>query len=157
RCGALLSADRRARAHRHPGAAPRRRAATAQPLGRGPEGRRLAYLGCGCRGAFRPDRHNCAAGVSILVLMYHGVERRSGPLFVEPGLFAEHVAVIAESGLPVLTVGEVGALLRDGRLPARAVALTFDDGFASVVEHAAPLLHERGLRATVFCVTGHLG
>jgi peptidoglycan/xylan/chitin deacetylase (PgdA/CDA1 family) len=89
--------------------------------------------------------------------MYHGVEQRSGPLFVEPRLFAEHVAVIADSGLPVLTVGEVGELLRDGRLPARAVALTFDDGFASVVEHAAPLLLERDLRATVFCVAGRLG
>jgi peptidoglycan/xylan/chitin deacetylase (PgdA/CDA1 family) len=95
--------------------------------------------------------------MSVLILMYHGVEPRPGPLFVEPELFAEHVAVIAASGLPVLTVGEVGDLLRDGRLPERAVALTFDDGFASVVDEAAPLLLEHGLRATVFCVAGRLG
>lgn len=95
--------------------------------------------------------------MSVLILMYHGVERRPGPLFVEPELFAEHVAVIAASGLPVLTVGEVGDLLRDGGLPERAVVLTFDDGFASVVDEAVPLLLEGGLRATVFCVAGRLG
>jgi peptidoglycan/xylan/chitin deacetylase (PgdA/CDA1 family) len=95
--------------------------------------------------------------MSVLILMYHGIEQRPGPLFVEPQLFAEHVAAIAESGLPVLTVGEVGELLLAGRLPPRAVALTFDDGFASVVDGAAPILLERGMRATVFCVAGRLG
>ena len=44
-----------------------------------------------------------------------------------------------------------------GRVPARAVAITFDDGCASVARTAAPLLAERGLTATVFCVAGHLG
>jgi peptidoglycan/xylan/chitin deacetylase (PgdA/CDA1 family) len=32
--------------------------------------------------------------------------------------------------------------------------LTFDDGYRSVLEHAAPLLEERGLPATVFVTTG---
>src|SRR5205085_1888546 len=49
-----------------------------------------------------------------------------------------------------------GALARD-ELPARAVAITFDDGAASVASTAVPLLAERGLTATVFCVAGHLG
>lgn len=89
--------------------------------------------------------------------MYHGVEQRPGPLFVEPTVFAEHVDVIAASGLPVLTVGEVGERLRDGRLPRLGVALTFDDAFTSVVEEAAPRLLKRDLRATVFCVAGRLG
>jgi peptidoglycan/xylan/chitin deacetylase (PgdA/CDA1 family) len=95
--------------------------------------------------------------MSVLILMYHGVERRQGPLFVEPELFAQQMTAVAASGLPVLTVGEVGERLREGTLPDAAVALTFDDGFASVVEEAAPKLLERGLRATVFCVAGRLG
>ena len=37
------------------------------------------------------------------------------------------------------------------------LAITFDDGFASVTENAAPALDERGMPATVFCVAGHLG
>ena len=64
---------------------------------------------------------------------------------------------IAASGLPVLTIAEVGDRLREGRLPVRAVAVTFDDAFASVVEEAAPRLQEHGLRATVFCVAGRIG
>ena len=47
--------------------------------------------------------------------------------------------------------------MRRGRLPERAVALTFDDGFRSVAREAAPLLRDRGVRATVFCVSGRLG
>jgi peptidoglycan/xylan/chitin deacetylase (PgdA/CDA1 family) len=95
--------------------------------------------------------------MSALVLMYHGIERRPGPLFVEPALFAEHVAAVAESGLPVLTVGELAGRLAQGSLPPLAVSITFDDGFASVVEEAMPALLARGLTATVFCVAGHLG
>jgi peptidoglycan/xylan/chitin deacetylase (PgdA/CDA1 family) len=93
----------------------------------------------------------------MLVLTYHAVEPGPAPLCVQPELFAEHAAVIADSGIPVLSVGEIAAALRAGELPKRAVAITFDDGFASVVEHAAPALREHGLRATVFCVAGHLG
>jgi peptidoglycan/xylan/chitin deacetylase (PgdA/CDA1 family) len=93
----------------------------------------------------------------MVILMYHGVERRAGPLFVAPGLFEEQVDAIVDSGLPVLTIGEIGRRLREGTLPTEAVALTFDDAFASVAEHAAPRLAERGLRATIFCVAAHLG
>ena len=95
--------------------------------------------------------------MSVLILMYHGVERTEGPLFVDPALFSEQLKAIAASGLAVLTIGEVGDRLREGRLPAGAVALTFDDAFASVVEEAAPRLQEHGLRATVFCVAGRIG
>jgi peptidoglycan/xylan/chitin deacetylase (PgdA/CDA1 family) len=94
--------------------------------------------------------------VSVLVLTYHAIEAGPPPLCVEPSLFREHVAVLAESGVPFLTVSEVSSALRAGRLPDRAVCLTFDDGFASVVEQAAPLLAERSLVGTVFCVAGYL-
>ena len=95
--------------------------------------------------------------MSVLVLMYHGVDERPGPLFVSPSLFDAHLDVIAESGLPVLTMSEIARLAAEQRLPPRAVALTFDDGFASVLEAAAPRIAKRGLCATVFCVAGHLG
>jgi peptidoglycan/xylan/chitin deacetylase (PgdA/CDA1 family) len=76
---------------------------------------------------------------------------------VSPSLFDAHLDLIVASGLPVLTIGEVGTLLRESRLPERSVALTFDDAFASVLAEAAPRLAARRLRATVFCVAGHLG
>ena len=92
-----------------------------------------------------------------LVLTYHAVEDGPAPLCIPPPLFAEHAAVIAAAGVPVLTVSELAAALSAGEISPRAVAITFDDGCASVVEHAAPALAQHGLRATVFCVAGHLG
>jgi peptidoglycan/xylan/chitin deacetylase (PgdA/CDA1 family) len=62
-----------------------------------------------------------------------------------------------DADVPVLTVGELAAAMSSGGPPDRALAISFDDGFASVVRDAAPLLRERDLRATVFCVAGHLG
>ena len=95
--------------------------------------------------------------MSVLILMYHGVEGRDGPLFVTPRLFAAHLDEIVASRVPVLTMAEVANLLSADRLPERAVAITFDDAFESVVREAAPLLMERTLRATVYCVGGRLG
>lgn len=95
--------------------------------------------------------------MSGLILTYHSIEDGRGPLFVSPDLFERHIEAILESGSVVLTVAQLAALLRDGRLPERAVAITFDDGFQSVAHNAAPLLIERGLTATVFCVAGRLG
>jgi peptidoglycan/xylan/chitin deacetylase (PgdA/CDA1 family) len=92
-----------------------------------------------------------------LILTYHGVESAEGPLFVDPGLFASHLDCIVESGARVLTVSEVAHALRHGALEGRNVAISFDDGMESVTRVAAPLLAERGLRATVFCVAGHVG
>jgi peptidoglycan/xylan/chitin deacetylase (PgdA/CDA1 family) len=92
-----------------------------------------------------------------LLLTYHAVESGAAPLCVEPGLFARHLDAIAASGADVLTVRELAAALRGGCPPAHAVVVTFDDGYASVVANAAPLLRERRIAATIFCVAGRLG
>ena len=94
---------------------------------------------------------------SALVITYHAVDRSPGPLSIAPALLREHLDRIADAGLPTLTVTELAVGLGSGSLPERAVALTFDDAFASVAEHAAPLLAERGQRATVFAVAGAVG
>jgi peptidoglycan/xylan/chitin deacetylase (PgdA/CDA1 family) len=92
-----------------------------------------------------------------LILTYHAVEDGPAPLCVDPKLFAEHVAAIAASGAKTLMVSELAAALRAGSVPEHALVITFDDGCASVVEQAAPVLREHGIRATVFCVAGRLG
>jgi peptidoglycan/xylan/chitin deacetylase (PgdA/CDA1 family) len=92
-----------------------------------------------------------------LVLTYHAVEPGPPPLCVDEPLFRQHLDAIADSGARALTVASLADALRAGELPERAVAITFDDGIASVPRTAAPLLAERGLVATVFCVAGRLG
>ena len=44
-----------------------------------------------------------------------------------------------------------------GRAPDRAVAITFDDGYASVYENAFPLLRENGLPATIYLISSVVG
>jgi len=95
--------------------------------------------------------------VTALILTYHAVEDGPAPLCFSPKAFRAHLDAIAEAEAEVITVSELAAALHDSDLPDRAVAITFDDGFRSVVEHAAPMLHARSLPATVFAVAGHLG
>lgn len=95
--------------------------------------------------------------MAALILTYHAIERGHSPLAVEPDTFSAHLDCVVQSGAEVLTVSALAASLRAGKLPGRAVAITFDDGLASVARVAAPLLLERRLPATVFCVGGRLG
>lgn len=92
-----------------------------------------------------------------LIITYHAIECGPAPLCVEPALLAEHLDVLADAGARPLTLSGFCAARAEARLPPRAVVLTFDDAFASVVESAAPLLARRGWPATVFAVAGHLG
>lgn len=70
--------------------------------------------------------------------------------------FRAHLDALEAADARVLPLDVAVARLRAGTLPERAVALTFDDGYASVVETAWPMLKERGLPATLFVVTGSL-
>ena len=96
-----------------------------------------------------------AAGA--LVLTYHGVEEGPAPLCLDPEAFEEQLGVLESVSATVLTVSALVAGLRAETLPACAVAITFDDGFASVGRIAAPLLARRGYPATVFAVADHVG
>ena len=92
-----------------------------------------------------------------LILTYHGVEAGPGPLWIEPARFRAHLDCLEEQGARLLTLSQLVDGLTDAGVPERAVAITFDDGMLSVVQEAAPLLVERGMSATIFCVAGRLG
>ena len=92
-----------------------------------------------------------------LVLTYHAVEPGPAPLCIDPELFRTHLDLIEASGVRTIPLDALAEELAEGGPRAPALAITFDDGFASTAEVAAPLLAERGLPATVFCVAGHLG
>jgi peptidoglycan/xylan/chitin deacetylase (PgdA/CDA1 family) len=92
-----------------------------------------------------------------LVLYYHQLSDDASPLAVSPALFSRHLEVLAECGATVLTARELVEARRDGGLPERSVSITFDDGFAAAVAEARTRLRSAGMRATFFCVAGHLG
>ena len=91
------------------------------------------------------------------ILMYHSVESGwNSPLAVDPHDFERHCEWLA-ARRRVIDLGEAARLLDSrGRLPAGVSALTFDDGFPSVHQHAFPLLLRHRLPATVFLVAGTL-
>jgi len=96
---------------------------------------------------------------ALLVLIYHRVLAAPDALLAdEPDAarFAAELDLIA--GLfNVLGFSEAVERLGRRSLPPRALAITFDDGYANNLEVAAPLLAARGLTATFFISTGFSG
>jgi peptidoglycan/xylan/chitin deacetylase (PgdA/CDA1 family) len=98
----------------------------------------------------------------VPVLGYHSVsdERRDGTRrwSVSASDFDEQMALIRERGRTPLTVSMYAAVLRgDAPPPPRPVLITFDDGFADLVDTALPVLRRYGLTATAYVITSRLG
>jgi peptidoglycan/xylan/chitin deacetylase (PgdA/CDA1 family) len=100
---------------------------------------------------------------AAVILMYHSVQDQPGQFANSIGtgiihatsVFERQMELIARRFRPV-TLGEVLLFLNgEMKLPPRAVAVTFDDGFADNSEIAAPILARYGIRA-VFYVTAAL-
>lgn len=95
----------------------------------------------------------------VVLLMYHRVVALPADpplLTVTPQHFAEHMEVLRRHGC-CMSLQQLASRLRAGRLPRRAVVVTFDDGYADNLLNAKPLLERCGLPATVFVATGLLG
>lgn len=97
-----------------------------------------------------------------VVLMYHGIGdfdsvRDPEHLFIPVHAFTGQMRYLQRTGYHVLSEEEYLEWL-DGRpLQRRSVLLTFDDGYVSVLKHAAPLLAGLGIPAVCFVCPGLLG
>lgn len=94
----------------------------------------------------------------LSVLIFHRVLCEPDPLFPEELDAARFDAVCGwvRSWFNVLPLDEAARRLAQGTLPARAMAITFDDGYADNQQVAAPILRRYGLSATFFVATGFL-
>jgi peptidoglycan/xylan/chitin deacetylase (PgdA/CDA1 family) len=91
--------------------------------------------------------------------MYHRVtELPNDPhlLVVTPKHFAEHMEMIRRHYMPIRLQQLVEAS-RDGKVPTRAVVVTFDDGYADNLHEAMPLLERYDIPATMFATAGQVG
>jgi peptidoglycan/xylan/chitin deacetylase (PgdA/CDA1 family) len=89
----------------------------------------------------------------VAILCYHAIDPEwVSPLAISSETFRRQCAWLGRHRHPVDLSEAVGHVDRAGLLPRGMVVLTFDDGFATVYEHAFPILKASGLPATVFLV-----
>ncbi|MCL2368577.1 MAG: polysaccharide deacetylase family protein [Oscillospiraceae bacterium] len=95
--------------------------------------------------------------VEVLVLMYHDIREEpvEGNLsIISTATFRGHIEALYNAGFQAVNFDDLIAFVDRGRrLPERAVVITFDDGYRSNLEIAAPILEEFGMQATI-CVIG---
>ncbi len=98
------------------------------------------------------------ASARLNVLIFHRVLRQPDPLFpdeVDAARFDDLLSWV-KSWFNVLPLDEAAHRLQEGSLPARAAALSFDDGYADNHDVALPLLRKHGLPCSFFIATGFL-
>jgi len=89
--------------------------------------------------------------VTLPVLTFHSIDEIGLVTSCPPAVFAHGMELLARHGFQTLDLESIAAHLEQRRaFPERALALTFDDGHASVYEHALPVLRRLGMKATVF-------
>jgi len=90
----------------------------------------------------------------VLILCYHAVsDEWPAQMAVTRQRFEEQLRLLVGRGYRGATFTE--AVLAPPH--RRTLAVTFDDGFRSVLEHAAPVLRELGLPGTIFVPTDLIG
>jgi len=95
----------------------------------------------------------------LSVLIFHRVLQASDPLSPDIPDAAAFEAQMqwVKTWFTVLPLADAIHELYAGRLPPRALSITFDDGYADNEEVAAPILSRLELTATFFVATGFLG
>ena len=94
----------------------------------------------------------------LLILAYHGISMRdehewNGSQYISPETLGLRMQQLQRSRCAVLPLGEAVERLYKNDLPDRAVALTFDDGFADFYHRAFPIISDFGFPVTLYLTT----
>jgi peptidoglycan/xylan/chitin deacetylase (PgdA/CDA1 family) len=87
------------------------------------------------------------------ILTYHSIDESGSVISIAEDVFRAQIAWLAKSDVRVVTLDTLMRMPSD----ANAVALTFDDGFVSFGDVAAPLLADHGMPSTLFVVADAAG
>ena len=95
---------------------------------------------------------------SVLILCYHGVSKSdehvwNPRLYIDARLFRQRLQTIREFGYQVLPLHAALERMREKRLTAPTVVITFDDGWHDFYTVAWPMLREFSYPATVYQTT----
>ena len=104
----------------------------------------------------RPSRAGRREPTGATILLYHRVAAPATDvhgLSVDPDHFEEQMAWLARHAQPMPLV-DLAEAARARRLPERAVAVTFDDGYVDNLTVAQPILTRHAVPATFFVPAG---
>jgi peptidoglycan/xylan/chitin deacetylase (PgdA/CDA1 family) len=95
----------------------------------------------------------------VTVLAYHavgsvGADGDPNLLFISPERFARQMAFLAKHRAVVTLEQAMNGSTSKGK---HRVAITFDDGYRCLLQHAAPILDQHGFPWTLFVPTGAIG
>jgi peptidoglycan/xylan/chitin deacetylase (PgdA/CDA1 family) len=95
----------------------------------------------------------------VPILMYHlvapALPRRFEKYTILTAEFEWQMEWLSRRGYSAVTMETLLAMRQSSSgLPRRTVAITFDDGFAALMEHALPVLDRHGFLATFYLVAG---
>ncbi|MBE5745100.1 MAG: polysaccharide deacetylase family protein [Clostridiales bacterium] len=91
----------------------------------------------------------------LLILYYHEVVKKGeGAAYqkIEEEKFEEQMRYLQENGYTTLFFSQL-----DKPLPEKPIIISFDDGFLSVYEKAAPIMRKYGVKGNVYLPTAYIG
>ncbi len=94
----------------------------------------------------------------VPIITYHAIGDRPSPLWTSIETFDAHLSAFAKCGYRTITLANLLTHLRLREpLPENTIVITFDDGYASVYQHARSLLKYYGFTATIFLISDYCG
>ena len=92
--------------------------------------------------------------VTLPVLMYHHIDSNvPTDMTVSPERFEEQIAALTQNGWHSVTIAQLIDYVDHGTpLPPKPILITFDDGYTSNLELAAPILERYGQHGVVFVI-----
>ncbi|TRZ96499.1 polysaccharide deacetylase family protein [bacterium] len=97
----------------------------------------------------------------VPILMYHSVTPKAKPgyrLAVTPKTFERQMRFLKQNHYRVMPLEDIISLIKEKRkIPAKTVAITFDDGYKDNFNYAFPILKRYQLPAAIFVIIQELG
>lgn len=92
---------------------------------------------------------------AAVIIQYHHVDKNTPAITsVTPRQFADHMQYLADNDFNVLPLPEIIHALKNKKpLPDKVIAITFDDGYISVLDNALPILRKHRFPYTIFVNT----
>lgn len=96
-----------------------------------------------------------------LILTFHRVTPRvagnfapNAHLSIAPDFIEAVVGLLRSRGYDLVSMDEAGRRIRAAECGTRFAAMTFDDGYRDVMEHAVPILQEEGIPYALYIAPG---